>query len=178
MAPATISRLRAGPVAAKILAIREVGMSDYLRVARLYMIVLAIFTVGRLLTGARGVPYENGHHVFSLVTMTFLASAFYGAFCRKWRGYGVMQAMALGLTIGLLAQVVVVLATVLSYALQVDTYFVNPRAITGEAAPQPLPFGSALGFRLGGLVVNAIMNAIAAAIGWVMGALLPAPGEA
>lgn len=150
-------------------------MNDYLRVARLYMIVLAIFTVGRLLTGARGVPYENGHHVFSLVTMTVLASCFYGAFCRKWRGYSVTQAMALGLTIGLLAQVVILLATVLSYALHVDTYFVNPRAL--NAAEQP-SFGVAVAGRVGGLVVNAIMSAIAAAIGWVMGAILPAAGEA
>jgi hypothetical protein len=150
-------------------------MNDYLRVARLYMIMLAIFTVGRLLMSARGVPYDRGHHVFSLVTLTFLASCFYGAFCRKWRGYSVTQAMGLGLTIGLMAQVVILLATVLSYAFHVDTYFVNPRALN---SPEKLSFGAALVGRLGGLVVNAIMNAIAAAIGWVMGALLPAPGEA
>ena len=96
-------------------------MNEYLRVARLYMIVLAIFTVGRLLTGTRGVPYEKGHHVFSLVTMTLLAAAFYGAFCRKWRGYGVSQAMALGAVLGLLSQVVILLATVISYALHADT---------------------------------------------------------
>jgi hypothetical protein len=153
-------------------------MNEYVRVARLYMIMLAIFTVGRLLMSARGVPYDRGHHVFSLVTLTFLASCFYGAFCRKWRGYGVTQAMGLGLTIGLMAQVVILLATVLSYALHVDTYFVNPRAITGAASSEHLPFGTALGSRLGGLVVNGIMNAIAAAIGWVMGASLPDPGEA
>ena len=63
-------------------------MNEYLRVARLYMVVLAIFTVGRLFMGARGVPYERGHHVFSLVTMSLMASAFYGAFCRRWRGCG------------------------------------------------------------------------------------------
>ena len=152
-------------------------MNEYVRVARLYIIMLAIFTVGRLLVGAR-VPYERGHHVFSLVTMTLLAAAFYGAFCRKWRGYTVTRAMALGLTLGLLCQVVILLATVLSYALHADTYFTNPRAITGAAATQTLPFGTALVTRLGGLVVASIMTAIAAAIGWVMGATLPDPGEA
>src|SRR5437773_397552 len=101
-------------------------MKEYLRVARLYMIVLAIFTVGRLVVGFRGVPYERGHALFSLVTMSLMASTFYGAFCRRWRGYTVTQAMAVGATIGLLAQVVILVATVLSYAFHVDTYFVSP----------------------------------------------------
>jgi hypothetical protein len=150
-------------------------VSEYLRVARLYMIVLAIFTVGRLLTGARGVPYEMGHHVFSLVTMTLVASAFYGAFCRKWRSYTVTRAMALGATLGLLCQAVVLLATVVSYAVGVDTYFVHPRAVTGSDAPGRLPFGQALLSRVGGAVINAALSAVAAALGWVMGQTLPGP---
>ena len=150
-------------------------MNDYLRVARLYVIMLAIFTVGRLVVGARGVPYDRGHHIFSLVTMTFLASCFYGAFCRKWRGYGVTRAMGVGMTLGLIGQVVILLATVLSYAFHADTYFVNPRALNTTEA---VSFGTAVVGRIGGLVVNAIMSAIAGAIGWVMGATLPDPGEA
>jgi hypothetical protein len=145
-------------------------MNEYLRVARLYLVVLAIFTIGRLLTGFRGVPYEKGHHIFSLVTMSLLASIFYGAFCRKWRGYTVTRAMGLGLTIGIIGQSVILLMTVLSYALNVDTYFVNPRALNAIEKP---PFGAALGGRVGGLVVNSVMTAIAAAIGWVLGAALP-----
>ncbi|HUG54569.1 MAG TPA: hypothetical protein VMR21_13260 [Vicinamibacteria bacterium] len=150
-------------------------MREYIRVARLYMIVLAIFTVGRLLMGARGVPYERGHHVFSLVIMTLLASAFYGAFCRKWLGYTVTKAMGLGATLGLLCQVVVLVATVASYALGAETYFVHPRAVMGPDAEGPIPFGQALVSRVGGAVINAALNALAAAIGWVMGATLPEP---
>ena len=150
-------------------------MNEYLRVARLYVIVLAIFTVGRLVMGARGIPYERGTHVFSLVTMTLLASAFYGAFCRKWRGYGVTRAMGVGLTLGLLAQVVILIATVLSYAFHADTYFVNPRALN---ATEAVPFGTAVLGRMGGLVVNSVMCAIAGAIGWAMGVALPDPGRA
>jgi hypothetical protein len=147
-------------------------MNEYLRLARLYMIVLAIFTVGRLATGFRGVPYEKGHAIFSLVTMSFLACAFYGAFTRKWLGYSVAKAMGLGATIGLIGQIVILTMTVLSYALHVDTYFVNPRALN---ATENLSFGAALGGRIGGLVVNCVMCAIAAAIGWVMGMALPPP---
>ena len=150
-------------------------MNEYLRLARLYMIVLAIFTVGRLATGFRGVPYERGHAIFSLVTMSFLACAFYGAFSRRWLFYSVTKAMGLGLTIGLIGQIVILTMTVLSYALHIDTYFVNARALN---APGPLPFGEALVGRLGGLVVNSVMCAITAAIGWVMGTTLPEPTKA
>jgi hypothetical protein len=147
-------------------------MKEYLRLARLYMVVLAIFTVLRLATGFHGVPYERGHAIFSLVTMSFLSCAFYGAFCRKWLGYSVTKAMGLGLTIGLIGQIVILTMTVLSYALHLDTYFVNPRALN---ATETLSFGAALVGRIGGLVVNGVMCAIAAAIGWVMGATLPEP---
>ena len=150
-------------------------MKEYLRLARLYMIVLAIFTVGRLATGFRGVPYEKGHAIFSLVTMSILSCAFYGAFTRKWLGYSVTRAMGLGATIGLLGQIVILTMTVLSYALHVDTYFVNARALAGANATEHLSFGAALGSRIGGLVVNCVMNSIAGAIGWVMGAVLPPP---
>jgi hypothetical protein len=149
-------------------------MKEYLRLARLYMLVLAIFTVGRLATGFRGVPYERGHAIFSLVTMTFIACAFYGAFTRKWLGFSVTRAMGLGATLGLIGQIVILTMTVLSYALHIDTYFVNPRALN---ATEALPFGTALVGRIGGLVVNCVMCAIAAAIGWVMGTALPPPSK-
>jgi hypothetical protein len=162
--------LRAALLFGKI--VPEVAMKEYLRVARLYMVVLAIFTVGRLAMGVRGVPYERGHHVFSLVTMSLITSALYGGFCRQWRGYGVAKAMGLGLTIGVLGQTVILVATVLSYALHADTYFVNPRALN---SPVPLSFWAALLSRVGGLVINSAMNGLAAAIGWVMGVALPLP---
>lgn len=152
-------------------------MSEYLRLARLYVVVLAIFTVGRLLMGARGVPYERGHHVFSLVTMTLLAAAFYGAFCRRWRGYTVTRAMALGAVLALIGQAVILVATVASYALGTDTYFSHPRAVMGPDATEPVPFGQALLSRVGGAVINAALGALAAAIGWVMGAALPEPAR-
>ena len=70
-------------------------IADYLRVGRLYFILLAIFTVARLIQGATGVPYERAHQVFSIVTLTFMASAFFAAFCRRWRGYTIAQAMGI-----------------------------------------------------------------------------------
>ena len=150
-------------------------MREYLRVTRPYMVLLAVFTVGRLVLGFRGVPYERGHFIFSIVILSLVSSIFYGGFCRKWRGYTVAQALAVGGTIGLVSQLVIVVGTVLSYALHVPTYFVDPRAIRGLTTPdlEAVSFGAAMLARIGGLVINTATHSVAAAVGWVMGATLP-----
>ena len=146
-------------------------IADYLRVGRLYFVLLAIFTVARLVQGATGVPYEKAHHVFSIVTLTFMTAAFFGAFCRRWRGYTALQAMGMGLFFGILAQVVIFTATALSYALGAETFFNYPRALNVESA---IPFSDAMIVRARGLVIGPIFTAIAAGIGWALGSLLPA----
>jgi len=149
-------------------------MAENLRLARLYLLLLAIFTVGRWLLGTFGVPYVKGHHVFSIVILTINAAIFYGAFCRRWRRFRLWQAAGLALTMGLVSQVVVFAATLLSYALGVHTYFNHPTAVLGpEAGVTVVPFGQAMLSRLGGLIVNPILTGIAGALGWAMGGLLP-----
>jgi len=150
-------------------------MAEHLRVARLYMLLLAIFTVGRWLQGAvLKTPYDRGHHVFSIVILTTLSAVYYGAFCRRWRGYRLGQAVVLGLLLGFMSQVVIFLATFVSYALDVDTYFRAPRALNVEL---PIPMADAMLRRTGGLVVNSINTGIAGALGWAMGKLLPEDGR-
>jgi hypothetical protein len=148
-------------------------IADYVRVARLYLVLLAIFTVGRFAL-AMNVSYEKAHHVFSIVTMTLMASVYYAAFCRRWRGWRLAQAVGLGVLFGFVAEVVILLATVASYALGADTFFNHPRALNVES---PIPLGQALVVRARGLVVFPIANAIAAAIGWALGGLLPLAAE-
>lgn len=150
-------------------------MNEYLRVIRPYMLLLAVFVVGRLVLGLRGVPYERGHFIFSIVILSMLSSIFYGGFCRRWRGYTVAQALAVGATIGLTSQTVIVVATVVSYVTHANNYFVDPRAIRGLTTAQldAVPFSAALLSRMGGLVINTATHAVAAGLGWVVGATLP-----
>jgi hypothetical protein len=145
-------------------------MKENLRLARPYFILLAIVTVGRWLQGTFGVPYAKGHHVFSIVILTIFSTIYYGAFVRRWRGYRLFQAMLLGLTLGLASQIVILLATVVSYALGLQTYFNNPRALNVEEA---IGFGRALGIRFGGLLGNSVFAAIGGGLGWVLGGALP-----
>jgi len=145
-------------------------MGEYLRLARLYLVLLAIVTLGRWLMGTFGVPYERGHHVFSLVTLSVFGVLFYGAFCRRWLGYRLAQAALLGYLLGLATQIVIVLATAVSYGAGLDTYFNHPRALNVAAA---LPFAAAMGRRLGALVANPLFSALIGCIGWAVGGLLP-----
>jgi len=149
-------------------------MAENLRLARLYLLLLAIFTVGRWLMGTFAVPYVKGHHVFSIVILTFHAAIFYGAFCRRWRRFRLWQAAGLALTIGFISQVVILAATLLSYALGLHTYFNAPTALLGPSATiADVPFDQAMLARLGGMIVNPILTGIAGALGWAMGGLLP-----
>jgi hypothetical protein len=143
---------------------------DTLKVARFYLVLLAVFTVGRWALSLAHVEYSKAHHVFSIVTLTLLSSAFFAAFCRKWRGYTLLQAVMLGMMLGLIAQVVIFASTALSYALGMHTFFNHPTALNVEG---DLPMGDALMRRSFGLVAGPISNGIAAMLGWLMGAALP-----
>ena len=145
-------------------------MAEMLRVARLYFVLLVVVASGRWLLGTFDVPYEKGHHIFSIVILTVYSCVFYGAFSRRWHDYRLIQAVLLGVMIGLASQVTILILTMASYALGLETYFNHPTALN---APEPLPFGQALGVRVGGLVGNSIGAGIVAALGWALGGLLP-----
>ncbi len=162
-------------------------MSSYFRLARFYLLLLGIFTLGRWLLGSLGKPYVKAHHVFSIVILTLLASLFYGAFCRRWLGFRAAQAILLGVVLGLMSQAVILLSTLASYGLGLETYFNHSTALnvtelgdvtgSGEPLRRAVPFGKALVNRLAGLVSGSIAAGVAGAMGWAMGALLPTQGQ-
>jgi hypothetical protein len=145
-------------------------MAENLKLARLYLVLLAVVAVGRWTLGFQHVPYEKGTDKLSIVVLTLFASIFYGAFMRRWRGVRILQAVGLAMTLAVLGQIVILLSTLASYALGIDTYFNHPTALNQPAA---VGLAQAMGIRAGGLVANTILNGIAGALGWVMGATLP-----
>lgn len=146
-------------------------MGAYLKLARFYLALLAIFAVGRWLLGtALQVPYEKATDKLSIVIMTLFASVFYAAFCRKWRGFGILEAIAFAALLGFLSQVVIFCATVASYALGLQTYFNHPIALNSDA---PVPFAAAIVRRAGGILGGVVSNGIFGAVGWLLGGLLP-----
>jgi hypothetical protein len=147
-------------------------MAQTLRVARLYFVLLAVVVVGRLLMGAFGVPYEKGTNVFSIVVLTVFACLFYGAFCRRFCDYRLIQAALLGVTMALGGQLLILLITIVAYAAGAQTYFNHPTAL-GADPGTVVSFGRALAVRLGGLVGNSILGGIVAVLGWALGGFLP-----
>jgi hypothetical protein len=146
-------------------------MKHDLRLARPYLVLLAIMAVARFAVGnVRGIPYAQGTDKVSIVILTLIASILYAAFARGFLGYRIWPAARLAMVLGLASQVVIVLATVASYAAGAETYFNHPIALN---QPQAVGLGPALGIRLGGLVVNTLANGIAGMIGWALGALFP-----
>lgn len=145
-------------------------MGERLRWLRPYLVLLAVFTAGRWLQGSLGFSYERAHQVFSIVTLTHLAACFYGVFGRRCRADRLGDAALTALTMGLLAQGVIFLATVASYALGLDTYFNHPRALNSEV---PLAFGEAVLRRLVGIVGGSFFVVLSGCVGWLLGALLP-----
>ena len=69
----------------------------------------------------------------------------------------------------MVTQIVIFVSTVASYALGLSTLWNSPAALNQAAA---VPMGAAIMARTGGLVVNTILNVIAASIGYAMGGSL------
>jgi len=145
-------------------------MSEYIRFARLAILVLILLLIGRLILGATGVSYEAGTGIFSLVTFSYMASFLFGAFSRPLRGYNWKQAVMLGVTIVVSAQLLILLATVFSYLVGAETYFNHPMALN---VPEAVTLPQALPIRLVGLVINTVSGSILALLGWTGGKLLP-----
>ena len=149
-------------------------MAEYLKLSRLYLLLLAICVLGRFYLGnVRHVPYERATDKLSIVIVTLFASLFYAAFCRRWLGFGLLRALALAALLGLMAQVAIFLSTAASYALGIQSYFNYPLALQTLPSDPPLPVGQALLRRAAMLIGGPVTNAVMGAIGWVMGGLLP-----
>jgi len=150
-------------------------LKDYVRLARPFFVMLGIVTVGRWLQGtAFGVPYERGTHVFSIVTLCLFASLFSALFTRAWLDWRLAKAAGFAMFMAVVAQLVILLSTLASYLLGLPSYFSNPAALNQTVE---VGLGQALGIRAGGLVVNALLNGIAGALGWALGGLLPTRGD-
>jgi hypothetical protein len=149
-------------------------MSENLRVIRFYLVLLAIFTVGRWGLSLGGAKYEDTHQVFSIVILTLISSAYYGLLTRGFVGGGLKRALAIGALLGAASQVVIFLSTAISYILGIDSFFNYPRALN---VPEAIPFGQAMVARAITFVVNVVFNVIAAALGYAIAGVGPKAGE-
>lgn len=146
-------------------------MARHFKLMGFYFWLLGLFTIGRWVISFTATDYTRATWIFSLVPLALIASAHHAAFARALQGYSLKDAAALGALIGLVTQVVILVSTALSYGLGLSTLWNSPAALNQTTA---VPFGAAMVARAGGLVVNTILNVIAALIGYAMGGSIKA----
>jgi hypothetical protein len=153
-------------------------MDRNLRLARPFLVMALVFGAIRFSFAPLGLPYNHPRaQSVSLVVLTLVSAVLYAAFARRFLTFGIAQAMGLGFTLAVIAQAVIIVATLASFATGTTTYFNHPMALVSEAEAKalqaPIPFATDMGTRFFGLVVNSVLGAVAGALGWALGALLP-----
>lgn len=165
--------------------------ASVLRFVRLPLLLVTIWATVRFILGVAGVPYvPRGNAMFSVYSVMLLSSIYFGALSNKVGGFKWSGTFLTGATIGVYAQILILLATVISIAGGLNTYFVHwdsmnvdPASLTppvemAEALLHPEqvampPMSQALVGRLLGIVINGIMAGVFAVIGRLLSGLAP-----
>jgi len=149
-------------------------VSKVLRFVRLAFLLLVIFAVGRFGLGMAGVPYApRGNAMFSIFGLTLISSFYFGALSKRLGGFSWGGSLLVGYTIGMWAQILIFLATLLSYVMGIETSYFRHWDALNVPEGTVVPMATAMMTRVGGLVIGPIVATVAAAIGRACSALAP-----
>jgi hypothetical protein len=145
-----------------------------LRFVRLPLLLLLIYAVARFALGASGVPYApRGNAMFSIVGLTFISSFYFGALSRRIGGFGWGGTVLVGVSIGLFGQILIFVATWLSFLADIETSYFRHWDALNVPEGTVVPMATAMAARAGGLLVGPILAIVPALIGRLLGALAP-----
>lgn len=144
------------------------------RFVRLPLLMLTIYAAGRFLLGANGVPYApRGNAVFSIVGLTFISAIYFGALSRRLGGFSWGGTVLVGVVLGLYGQVLIFIATWLSYAMGIETSYFRHWDALNVPEGTVVTMAAALSARAGGLVIGPLIAIVPALIGRLASALAP-----
>jgi hypothetical protein len=144
---------------------------------RLPLLMLVVYAVARFSLGVAGVPYApRGNAMFSVVGLTLISSIYFGALSRTVGGFKWGGTILIGICIGFFAEVLIFVATLLSYLTHLNTYFVHWDALNVPEGTV-VPLARAMGTRAGGLIAGPILGTVFAAIGRALSSLAPTPAK-
>jgi hypothetical protein len=147
-----------------------------LRFVRLPFLLLVIFTAARFGLGMSGVPYApRGNAMFSIFGLTLISSFYFGALSKRLGGFSWSGTALVGYAIGMWAQVLIFLATLLSYVMGIETSYFRHWDALNVAEGTLVPMGQAMMTRAGGLAIGPIVATLAALVGRACGVLAPEP---
>ncbi|HZG51613.1 MAG TPA: hypothetical protein VEZ40_05690 [Pyrinomonadaceae bacterium] len=150
-------------------------LSRVLRFVRLPLVLIVIWTVLRFINGpVFGTPYSpRGNAMFSVLGVTIICALIYGAISNRVGNFTWVGTILVGVVLGLFSQILIFLATLISYAANIDTYFTHWDALNIPEGTT-VPMGRAMMTRAGGFIAGPILGTIAALIGRaVFGKLAP-----
>ena len=150
-------------------------VGSVLRFVRLPLLLLVVWVIARFSLGLAGVPYApRGNAVFSVLGLTVISCLYYGALSKRIGGFNWKGTLLVGITIGLVGQILIFLATLFSYLGGLSTYFVHWDALNVPEGTV-VPMGQAMLKRLQGIVVGTItLPVIGAFVGRAFAGLAPA----
>jgi hypothetical protein len=148
-------------------------LSSAFRFIRLPIVLIFLWTIGRFTMGLAGVAYSpRSNAVFSVVVLTLITSIYFGALSKSVGNFSWLGTAMVGGAIGLVAQVCIFTATVISLAGGLDTYFVNWDAINATEGTV-VTWANALPSRASGLLINVVLAMIEACVGRLLAGLAP-----
>ncbi len=147
--------------------------SRLMRFIRLPLLLILIYVIARFSIGLAGVPYApRGNAMFSIAAVTIVSSIYWGALSGRIGGFSWVGAALIGVALALFAQLLIFTATALSYALNLNTYFVHWDALNVPEGTV-VPMSKALTSRAVGILTAPIAGAVFGLIGRALGGLAP-----
>jgi hypothetical protein len=154
-------------------------LSRVLRFVRLPLVLLVIWTIARFSVGLAGVPYApRGNAMFSIVGLTVICALIYGAMSNRVGNFNWVGTILVGVVLGLFGQILIFIATLITYLANLNTYFTHWDALNvpeGTVAPMAQAMASRAGGLLGGTILATIVTLIGRA---VFGKLAPRCNDA
>lgn len=149
-------------------------LSSVIRFVRLPLVLLALWTVIRFTLGVSGVPYApRGNAMFSVFGLALISSIYFGALSVRAGGFSWKGTILVGLVIGFSAQVLIFLATLVSYAGGFEqSYFLHWDALNVPEGTI-VPMAKGMTTRALGLVFGAVLPIIVAVVGRLLSGLAP-----
>jgi hypothetical protein len=148
-----------------------------LRYVRLPLLLILIYAVLRFLMGpVFGAPYApRGNAVFSVFGLTVISCLYFGAMSNRVARLSWVGTLLTGYVLGLWAQILIFLATLISYlaGLEATSYYTHWDALN-VAEGTAVPFGRAMTSRALGLAFGPLFPVVAALLGrLIFGPLAP-----
>jgi hypothetical protein len=138
------------------------------------MLLLVIWATIRFVLGVAGVPYApRGNAMFSVLGLTIISCLYYGAMSKRVGGFDWKGTLLIGMIIGCFGQILIFLATLISYVGDLKTYYVHWDALNVPEGTV-VPMARAMVIRAQGLLFGTILTPVVFAfIGRGLGSLAP-----